>query len=138
MPEAESWVVDASVLVDLVIAGASASSSAAALAGGRLHAPAHVDVEVTSALARLHRTGVLSRAAAGRALATFGRTPLERHDLPPLVAGAWKRTASLRVADAFYVELARQLGTRVLTVDARLARASTYAVLPDNLGDDAP
>ncbi len=133
VPEAESWVVDASILVDLVIAGASASASAAALAGGRLHAPAHVDLEVTSALARLHRAGVLSRAAAGRAVATFGRTPLERHDLPPLVPGAWRRTASLRAADAFYVELAHQLGCRVLTIDARLARASTYAVLPEGL-----
>ena len=133
VPEAENWVVDASVLVDLVIAGASASASAAALAGGRLHAPAHVDLEVTSALARLHRAGVLSRAAAGRALATFARTPLERHDLPPLVAGAWRRTASLRVADAFYVELAHQLGARVLTVDARLTRVSNLAVLPDGL-----
>lgn len=98
-----------------------------------MHAPAHVDLEATSALARLQRAGVLSRAAVGRALATFGRTPLERHDLPPLVAGAWKRTASLRVADAFYVELAHQLGTRVLTVDARLARASAIAVVPDGL-----
>jgi predicted nucleic acid-binding protein len=34
------------------------------------------------------------------------------------------------VADAFYVELAHVLGTRVLTVDARLARASSLAVLP--------
>ena len=130
---ADSWVVDASVLVDLVIAGASASSSAAALAGSRLHAPAHVDLEVASALARLHRAGVLSRPAAGRALAAFGGTPLERHDLPPLLAGAWKRSSALRVADAFYVELAHQLGTSVLTIDARLARASKIAVLPEGL-----
>ena len=58
---------------------------------------------------------------------------IERHDLPPLVAGAWRRTASLRVADAFYVELAHQLGARVLTVDARLTRVSNLAVLPDGL-----
>ena len=133
MPPTDAWVVDASVLVDLVIAGASASSSSAALAGSRLHAPAHVDLEVTSALARLQRAGLLSRAAAGRALAAFGRTPLERHDLPSLLAGAWKRAASLRVADAFYVELAHQLGVQVLTLDSRLARASTFAVLPDGL-----
>jgi len=103
-----------------------------------LHVPAHVDVEVTSALARLHRAGLLTRAAAGRARAAFGQAPLTRHELPPLVAGAWKQSAGLRVADAFYVELARQLGTRVLTVDARLARASSYAVLPPGLVDGSP
>jgi predicted nucleic acid-binding protein len=133
VPPIDAWVVDASVLVDLVIAGASASSSSAALAGSRLHAPAHVDLEVISALARMQRAAVLSRAAAGRAVAAFVRTPLERHDLPSLVAGAWKRAGSLRVADALYVELAHQLGVQVLTLDSRLARASTFAVLPDGL-----
>ena len=127
---ADGWVVDASVLVDLVIGGSTAAASAAALAGQQLHAPAHVDVEVTSALARLHRAGVIVEATARDALAAFTRAPLERHDLPSLTSGAWSRSAGLRVADAFYVELAHQLGTRVLTVDARLARASSMAVLP--------
>lgn len=135
MPSAESWVVDASVLVDLVIGGAAAAVSAAALAGHQLHAPAHVDVEVASALARLHRAGSISRAAAGRAVSAFADAPLERHELPALLPGAWRRQSRLRVADAFYVELAHQLGTRVLTIDARLARASTYAVLPARFGD---
>lgn len=130
MPSADSWVVDASVLVDLVIGGSSASACAEALTGHRLHAPAHFDVEVTSALARLHRSGLLTKVAAGRALAAFARAPVERHGLSELTSGAWKRSADLRVADAFYVELAHRLGTRVLTVDTRLARASTYAVLP--------
>jgi predicted nucleic acid-binding protein len=133
VPPADAWVVDASVLVDLTIGGASAAASAEALAGRRLHAPAHVDLEVASALARLQRSGLLTKASTTRALNAFARAPLERHDLPPLVPGAWKRSASLRVADALYVELAHQLGARVLTIDARLARASTYAVLPPGL-----
>ena len=130
VPMTDGWVVDASVLVDLVIGGTTAAASAAALAGQRLHAPAHVDVEVPAALARLLRAGVVDASTADEALAAFTRAPLERHDLPPLVSGAWKRASSLRMADAFYVELAHQLGTRVLTVDARLARASSLAVLP--------
>lgn len=130
MPGTDDWVVDASVLVDLVIGGTTAAASAEALAGRRLHVPAHVDVEVTSALARLLRAGALGRSRARAALAAFTRAPLERHELPPLTAGAWKRSSAMRVADAFYVELAHQLGTRVLTVDARLARASSLAVLP--------
>ena len=130
MPTTDGWVVDASVLVDLVIGGTTASASAAALAGRRMHAPAHVDVEVTSALARLLRAGILDESVADEAMSDFTQAPLERHDLPPLAPGAWKRASGLRVADAFYVELAHQLGTQVLTVDARLARASTLAVLP--------
>lgn len=133
MPAADSWVVDASVLVDLVIGGAASGACAEALAGRRLHAPAHVDLEVASALSRLHRAERITKAAATRAIRAFARAPLERHDLPDLVEGAWKRSSGLRVTDAFYVELAHQLGTRVLTIDARLARASTYAVLPQGL-----
>ena len=127
---ADGWVVDASVVVDLVIRGTTAAASATALAGRHLHAPAHLDVEVTSALARLHRAALLDESAVDAALTAFARAPIERHDLPPLTSGAWKRSAGLRVADAFYVELAHQLGTQVLTVDARLVRASSLAVLP--------
>src|SRR5215469_8816103 len=53
--------------------------------------------------------------------------PLSRHDLPPLVAGAWARRADLRLLDALYVELAERLGVRVLTTDHRLARACPAA-----------
>ena len=135
MASAVSWVVDASVFVDLVIGGSSSDASREAMAGCELHAPAHVDVEITSALARLHRAQLITKAAARRALTVFGQAPVIRHELPSLVAGAWTRSSDLRVADAFYVELAHQLGMRVLTVDARLARVSTYAVLPPGFDD---
>lgn len=94
-----------------------------------MHAPAHVDVEVLSAIARLHRAQVLSRAEASTALDRFAVAPVLRHDLPQLLAGAWARRAQLRVTDALYVELASQLGLRVLTSDARLARASDLVTL---------
>jgi predicted nucleic acid-binding protein len=63
-------------------------------------------------------------------LTAFGKAPLTLHELPARVVGAWTRSSGLRVADAVYVELAHQLSTRVVPVDARLAHASTYAVLP--------
>ena len=130
MPPHDSWVVDASVFVDLVIGGEARQASREALLGHQLHAPAHIDVEVMSALARLHRAGHLAKGSARRAFTAFARAPLTRHELPALCAGAWQRSAGLRVADAFYVELAGHLGTRVLTLDARLARATSIAVLP--------
>lgn len=125
----ESWVVDASVFVDLVVKGRSWQVSREALRGHRLHAPAHVDVEVMSALARLHRASVITRATARRALTAFGQAPVTRHDTAGLLSDAWTRSAQLRVADAFYVSLASSLGTKVLTLDGRLARATSYAEL---------
>ncbi len=124
MADGEPCVVDASVLVDLATQRRGWRTVALALAGRPLHAPAHVDVEVMSALARLHRSDVLSASAVDAALDRFVAAPLQRHDLVPLVAGAWRRTSHLRVADAVYVELASRLGVQVLTSDARLARAS--------------
>lgn len=130
MSAADDWVVDASVLVDLVAAGAWSEKSREALTSRQLHTPAHVDVEVTSALARLLRTGSLTEDDARRGLERFAAAPLTRHPLPPLLKEAWALSSQLRIADAFYVALADTLGTRVLTLDARLARATRLAVLP--------
>ncbi len=133
MPKPDAVVVDASIFVDLVIKGRSWEASRDALAGRRLHAPAHVDVEVVSALARLARASVITKAAARRALTVFGEAPLTRHDVASLVPDAWGRSAQLRVADAFYVALAASLELSVLTLDVRMARATSYAVLPADL-----
>lgn len=135
MPDGEIVVVDASIFVALVINGQGSAASRDALAGRQMHAPAHLDVEVTSALARLHRGSVITKPAARRALAAFGKAPVVRHQVAELVPDAWSRSDQLRVADAFYVALAHTLGTQVLTLDARLARATTYAVLPPGLED---
>lgn len=131
MAEGEPCVVDASVLVDLGTRRRGWRSVAAALAGRPLHAPAHVDAEVLSALGRLERAGALDEPAADQALERFRSAPLERHLLDPLVSGAWRRRRGVRVSDAFYLELAEQLGTTVLTSDARLARASALATLAE-------
>lgn len=129
MSEAEACVVDASVLVDLATLRVGWRHVAAALAGRPLHAPAHVDVEVMSAIARMRRAENLTAVMADAALNRFATAPIHRHELPPLVSGAWGRLDRLRVADAVYVELASRLGMRVLTSDARMARASDLAVL---------
>jgi predicted nucleic acid-binding protein len=127
--DGDPCVLDASVLVDLATRRRGWRAVAAGVAGRPLHAPAHVDVEVMSAIARLQRAGVLTVEEAAAALDRFAAAPLHRHELPPLVSGAWGRLGQLRVADALYVELASQLGMRVLTSDVRLARASDLASL---------
>lgn len=122
--ETEARVVDASVLVDLAIQRTGWRSFAQRLTDVSMHAPAHVDVEVMSALARLARAGTLSEDRAKAALDRFRSAPITRHALPDLVPGAWARSDRLRIADALYVELAASLRVRVLSTDARLARAS--------------
>ena len=123
----ETVVVDASVLVDLLAGTEVAPAARARLVRAVLHAPAHLDAEVLSALGRLQRAGELASSDVDAALAHLAALPVTRHDLPNLLAGAWARRADLRLLDALYVELAADLGVRVLTTDHRLARATPLA-----------
>jgi len=41
--------------------------------------------------------------------------------------GAWTVRSELRLVDGLYVQLARQLGARLITTDQRLARATPIA-----------
>lgn len=126
-PEAGSAVVDASALVDLLAGTDRAAAVAARLRGTSLHAPAHLDAEVLSALGRLHRAGSMSTEATAAACDRLVRAPVNRHLLTDLVPDAWKLHGSLRLADALYVALGERLAVPVLTTDLRLARASPRA-----------
>lgn len=89
-----------------------------------MHAPAHLDAEVLSALGRLHRAGELAESFVTAALDRLHAAPIERHRLAPLLKGAWMRRDSQRLVDALYLELAAALGpVPILTTDARLARS---------------
>lgn len=120
-------MLDASALVDLVLAEALGAAVDARIDGAILHAPAHIDAEVLSGLGRLQRAGRLSTIVVGRQLDVIAAAPVQRHPLAALLRGAWKRRERLRLADALYVELAVQLGIRLLTTDARLGRATRVA-----------
>ncbi len=88
-----------------------------------MHAPAHFDAEVLSALGRMQRAGVLTVAQVEAALDELRQAPVTRHGLQPLLAGAWARRDTFRLVDALYVELADRAGLVLLTTDLRLARA---------------
>jgi predicted nucleic acid-binding protein len=124
----EHVVVDASAMVDLVArTGDRFSAVRARLARTVMHTPAHFDAEVLSALARMQRAAVLTAAQVDAALEELRQAPVTRHGLSPLLAGAWARRDTLRMADALYVELADTAGLVLLTTDHRLARASHTA-----------
>lgn len=123
----EHLVIDASALVDLVLGEAVGAAVQERIDGAALHAPAHLDAEVLSALGRLHRSGRLGAAVVTAQLATISAAPIRRRCVPDLLRGAWQRRGRMRLADALYVELAGQLGMRLLTTDRALARVVRIA-----------
>lgn len=124
---AELVVIDASVLVDLLAGSDYAAPAKKRLASTVLHAPAHMDTEVLSALGRIQRAGELTTADVDAAVSALTAIPVTRHPVSELAAGAWARRADLRLTDALYVELAARIRVPVLTTDHRLARASSLA-----------
>jgi predicted nucleic acid-binding protein len=113
-------VADASALVDLLLDNEPGQAVRRRLAGQVLHAPAHVDAEVLSALGRLHRAGQLEVDDVESRLVSLTEAPLVRHPVDGLVLGAWARRHQLRLADALYVELATTRGWPLVTTDRRL------------------
>jgi len=123
----EHVVLDASAWIDLLRQATAGGAVRDRLKGRVLHAPAHVDAELLSVLGRLHRAGALAAAAVATHLGAVAAAPVTRHDVGPLLEGAWKRRHELRLADALYVELADGLGARLVTTDQRLGRATSIA-----------
>ena len=116
-------VVDASVIVDLLLANELGGAVRRRLAGHALHAPAHLDAEVLSALGRLHRSGDLGAGEVESELQSLAAAPIQRHDVSALLIGTWARRHQLRLVDALYVQLAVSLDHPLVTTDRRLHSA---------------
>jgi predicted nucleic acid-binding protein len=114
-------------MVDLLARSSLARAVGDRLRGSAWHAPAHLDAEVLSALGRLERAGRLDGVEAADGLLALSKLPIERHAVSPLLLGAWTLRNELRLVDGLYVELARQLGLRLITTDQRLARSTPWA-----------
>lgn len=124
----EQVVIDASAMVDLLARTSDQFRAVRTrLARTVMHAPAHFDAEVLSTLGRLQRAGLLTVAEVDAGLDHLCHAPLIRHDLAPLVRGAWARRDTLALADALYIELAETADLVLLTTDQRLSRAHPRA-----------
>lgn len=128
-------VVDASAVVDLLIAGTRGREVAAhLLATPSRDVPltvAHMDAEVFSALARLHRDGVLQEDELPRLLDRLAAFAVERLPVSgSLLRAAWRRRHGVSARDALYVAAAEAVGARLLTTDQRLARAVPGLAVP--------
>ena len=122
-------IIDASAMVELLLGTKLGASVATQIRGKELHAPAHFDAEVLSALGRLQRAGSLTGEQATARVESLATVPVERHLLPPLLSGAYDRRHNLRLVDALYVELADQIEATLVTTDGGLAAAAPLAQL---------
>ena len=128
MASHEPVVVDASAYIDALTTATPGHRVVERLRHRRMHAPAHLDAEVLSALARLQRAGVLTDRQVAARLRHVAAAPITRHPVGPLLAGAWKRRHTIRMVDALYVELSDRLGgIPLVTTDRRLAKVVSNA-----------
>ena len=116
-------VVDASAVIDALTDTPRAAAVQRQLElAGQVAAPELLFVQAASAVWRLVRAGALPEQDADRALTNIAGLSLDVMPHRVLLSHAWALRASVGLADAFYLACASQLGTSLLTTDARLAR----------------
>lgn len=92
--------------------------------GDTLFAPAHLDVEIVSALRGLSPPHPTLRAGVPEALRHLAGFPIRRMPLGPLLQRIWELRDNVTAYDAAYVALAERLDGRLVTCDGKLANAS--------------
>jgi predicted nucleic acid-binding protein len=122
-------VLDASAVVELLLGTDNGRQIADRIADPdlSLHVPHLIDVEVTQALRRYARDGVLNAAIASTAVDELRELDLMRHSHEPLLGRVWQLRHNLTAYDAVYVALAEALDAHLVTCDAGLARAPGMA-----------
>ena len=117
-------VVDASLVVSALVDGGDTGSWAESLfAGESLSAPHLMPVEVANILRRAAAAGEISPDAAAMAHADLLDMRVELFPYVPFAPRVWELRDNLTSYDAWYVALAEFLGSRVATLDLKLARA---------------
>ena len=116
-------VVDASVVVAALIDGGPAGSWAAEIVLDRfLVAPAHLGVEVASALRRLAASGAIGADVATLAHADLLDLRVQTYPYAPFGERVWALRSVASTYDGAYVALAEALHAPLATLDGRLAR----------------
>lgn len=97
--------------------------------------PHLLDVEVGHALRRAVAAGKLAPDSGRDAVDDLIRLPLVRAAHTGFVERAWELRENVSFYDAIYVALAERIGTELVTLDGRLARAASGLVDVVLLGD---
>jgi predicted nucleic acid-binding protein len=92
-----------------------------------LHAPHLLDLEVTQVLRRLTQQGLVSQQRADEAIRDLLDLRLTRYPHFVLLPRIWKLRHNFSAYDAAYIVLAEELGSALVTRDARLASAVGHA-----------
>lgn len=128
-------VVDASVVVDLLLARAPWAAAIEARLQGEaaIAAPHLMDVEVGQVLRRFVRAGELTATRAAGALEDLAALPIERFPHTPLLREAFALRDNVTFYDAVYLALAEALDVPLLTrdralVDVRRTRARVECI----------
>lgn len=117
-------VIDASMVVAaLVDGGATGAWAESLLVSEPLSAPHLMPVEAANILRRSTIAGEISSDAASLAHADLVDLPVELFPYEPFAARVWELRDNVTSYDAWYVALAELLGSRVATLDTKLARA---------------
>lgn len=120
-------LVDASAVVDLLVRSGAGERVRRFLADAgaiTLVTVAHLDAEVLSALARLHRGDVLTADEVTGLLERLATMPMGRLAVTgSLLRAAWALRDNVPAREALYVAAARAIQGRLLTTDERLPHA---------------
>lgn len=118
-------VLDAAAAVDVLLDNERGRGARRHLADAQLFSVAHLDAEVFSALARLHRDEQLTAEAVSVRLGLLADLDVARLPITaPLLSAAWAMRDNIAARDALYVAAAQSLTGQLLTTDARLSRAA--------------
>jgi predicted nucleic acid-binding protein len=118
-------VIDASLVVSaLVDGGITGSWAESLLTGEPLSAPHLMPVEVANILRRAATASEISADVAAMAHTDLLDMRVELFPYGPFAPRVWELRDNLTSYDAWYVALAEFLGSRVATLDLKLARAT--------------
>lgn len=118
-------VIDASLVVSaLVDASSTGRWAESLLVAGPLSAPHLMPVEVTNVLRRAAARGEITPEVASMAHADLLDLRVELFPYAPFAPRVWELRDNVTSYDAWYVALAEFLGSKVATLDLRLAQAA--------------
>lgn len=117
-------VLDASAVVAVLTGGAGGRWARTRMRGQAMLAPHLMPVEVTQGLRRLVASGGLEEPDARRGVQALGDWPVTLLDFAPFADRVWELRDTVSSYDAWYVAIAEAAEAPLVTLDARLARAS--------------